>query len=173
LSLWIAHSPEMMTLYPRRSVDEVEEVAKKRIGADWRARLDVAAGDPVREDRIYARLAWANIMLHPARAAYHALVRALLAFSGQLSPAREWRMQLGYAAVFVPLNLLAALGLARAIRTDRVHVLALVIFTSVAVTAAVFWMHTSHRSYLHSFKALYAASLIVPSVRRPAVTGRA
>ena len=68
-------------------------------------------------------------------------------------------------ALALPLNVLGIIGLFRAVRVDRTHLLGLLVFASVAVTAAVFWSHTSHQSYLQVFTILYASSLIQSAYR--------
>ena len=75
-------------------------------------------------------------------------------------------MQLAYASVFLPLNVLALVGLWRSRRLGGPHALILLLFASFVVTTAVFWSHTSHRSFLHVFKIIYAVSVIAPALQR-------
>ena len=166
LSLWIAHNDSMMTLYPNRSVDEVNQLAWQRLSPQLRDHLDAAASDPVRLDRIFAGLAWSYIREHPLRAAADGAARAVHAFSGWLSPARQWPIQLSYAALFLPINVLALAGLWRAVKSDQRHAVMLPVFASVALTAGVFWMHTSHQSYLDVFRMIYASSILAPILER-------
>ena len=158
LSLWIAHNESTMAIYPNRSIDQVEAAAWPDVEPAIRDRIEAAAGDPVRQDRAYAALAWSYVRDHPGRVAADALYRAAHSFSGLLSPGHDWPVQATYLAFALPLNVLAIIGLLRAIRADRTHLLMLLVFASVAITAAVFWAHTSHQSYLHPFTILYASS---------------
>lgn len=159
VSLWIAHNESTMEVYPHRSIDEVEEVAWPRLSQEARDRLE-AETDPVRRDRAYAALAWSYVRDHPWRSPVDALSRVVQSFSGRLSPAHDWPVQLGFMAWALPLNVLGIIGLFRAMRVERTHLLGLLVFASVAVTAAVFWSHTSHQSYLQVFTILYASSLV-------------
>jgi hypothetical protein len=82
-------------------------------------------------------------------------------FAGWLSPAREWPIQFAYACVFLPLNVLAVIGLWRARHAGGPHGLVVLLFASFLVTAGIFWAHTSHRAFLHPFEFIYAASALV------------
>jgi hypothetical protein len=77
-----------------------------------------------------------------------------------LTPARHWPTQLAYTLVYLPLNVLALVGLWRARRLGAPHTLVLVLVVTFVLTTALFWSHTSHRSFLHLFEIVYAASVL-------------
>jgi hypothetical protein len=162
LSLWLANNGATMRVLPNRSVDLVEALAWSELGLPDRQRLGALSDSPVALDRLYARLALEYVASRPAAMAAAAAQKVLVSFSGWLSPARDWPIQIGYLVLFAPLNVLALIGLWRARRAGPGHVLILLLFVSFAATTAIFWAHTSHRSFLHVFKIVYAASVVVP-----------
>ncbi len=87
-------------------------------------------------------------------------------FVGWLSPAREWPIAAGLRVDLLPLNALALVGLvARTASRGPGHALVVLLFASFVLTTAVFWAHTSHRSFLHVFEIIYAASVIAKPLR--------
>ena len=61
----------------------------------------------------------------------------------------------------MPVHLLAAVGLWRVRRRWREHLVVGVVFLAFALTTAVFWAHTSHKSYLDVFLFVYASAGVV------------
>jgi hypothetical protein len=162
LSLWLANNAETMHVLPNRSVDLLEEVAWTALGRDEQDRIRSLSGDSVAQDREYARLAIEYVQRRPWAVVAAALSKVTVAFSGWLSPSREWRLQLGYLVVMGPITLLALIGWWRAKRVESGHVLIALLVASFAVTTAVFWAHTSHGSFLQPLLMVYAASMIPP-----------
>jgi 4-amino-4-deoxy-L-arabinose transferase-like glycosyltransferase len=161
LSLWLANNPATMEIYPHRSVDEVAAHASRLLGPEDVRRLELASANPAHEDREYAGLAWRYISTNPGQTLKSAALKVAYNFSGWLSPVREWPVQLAFLAVFLPVNVLAAIGLWRHWREGHGHLLVILVVVSLIVTTAVFWSHTSHASYLHGFKFVYAAAVII------------
>lgn len=162
LSLWMANNGATMRVLPNRSIDLVEARAWSRLSPLDRQRLSALSDSPVALDRFYARLAVEYVARRPAAMAAASAQKVLVSFVGWLSPARDWPIQIGYLALFAPLNALALIGLWRARHAGPGHVLILLLFASFAATTAIFWAHTSHRSFLHVFKIVYATSVVVP-----------
>jgi len=172
LSLWMGNHPDMLDIYPGRSIDELTDVAWASLEESTRHRLQALEHDPVARDRAYASLALESFTRRPIQTSLAALQKVLVSFGGWLSPARSWPIQLGYAALFIPLNVLALAGLWRARRAGPGHALVLIVFAAYVVTIAVFWGHTSHRSYVHIFKIVYAVSVIEPWLGAPLASWR-
>jgi 4-amino-4-deoxy-L-arabinose transferase-like glycosyltransferase len=160
LSLWLAHNPDTMAFLPGRSIDLVEASAWRHVSQDQRRLIASLGGDDVAEDRYYATLAIGYVVANPRETAWRALQKVASSFVGWLSPAREWPVQIGYLAIYGPLHVLGLAGLWRQRRAGRDHALIALMVIAFAITTAVFWAHTSHRSFLHVFMIVYAASLI-------------
>ena len=166
LSLWIANNPLTMTVLPHQTVDLIEDRAYTALGAEERQALAALARDPLALDAYYARLGWNYIITQPVATLMGGVEKALFGSIGWLTPARDWPIQLGYALIYVPLNVLALVGLWRARPGNGPHALITLLVVSFVITTGVFWAHTSHRSFLHVFEMIYAASALAPVLGR-------
>lgn len=160
LSLWVANHPATMAYLPNQSIDRVTRVAWESLSGDERARLQTLSDSPVAQDRYLTRLAMDYVRSHPAEVLYGSLQKVAVNLAGWLSPAREWPIQLAYFLVFAPINAFAFAGWWRARGAGVEHGLIGLLALSFALTTAVFWAHTSHRSFLHVFLIVYAASWV-------------
>ncbi|MFN0142087.1 MAG: hypothetical protein ACKVP6_01400, partial [Mycobacterium sp.] len=120
--------------------------------------LESLDGDEVALDRAFRDLALEYIAAHPVRTAVGAARKVWVAAAAQFSPAREPLEQWGYRLVFLPLHLLAFAGAWRARHRWRAHALPLMLMLSFALTTAVFWAHTSHKSLVDPVIFIYAAA---------------
>lgn len=160
LSLWIANNPLTMSVLPHQTVDLIEDRAFRALGAEDQQAIASLEQDPAAQDAYYRRLAWSYVLAWPVDTLSAGVRKAFFGSMGWLTPAREWPVQLGYALIYVPLNILALVGLRRARPLSGPHALITLLVVSFVFTTAVFWSHTSHRSFLHVFEIIYAASVI-------------
>lgn len=172
VSLWVANNSATAEFLPHDSVDEIYAEAYRRLPEGRRRLLDSLESE-VAVDRLLAQWAVEYIRANPAETLLNMAQKVAWAFSGQLSPARDALVQLGYAAYSVPLHVLALVGWWRARRNDQAisHLLIALLFAAFIVTTAVFWSHTSHKSTLHLFLSIYAAFAITRWLPRAATTG--
>ena len=85
--------------------------------------------------------------------------RKLIAgFSWKLNPPREPVAQWSYAAFYAPASILGLAGMFLARRRRETLLIAMAFVSFIGVTA-VFWAHTSHRSYLDVYLFIFSASL--------------
>jgi hypothetical protein len=125
--------------------------------ADERARL-AAAGNEAAEDRIYSSMAWSYIRTHEGATAKAALVKIAVPLVAYLSPARSPLIEIGFALVYLPLHLLAGVGLWRARHRLRSHALPLVVLAAFLATSGIYWAHTSHTVCVDPIWFTYAAA---------------
>ena len=86
--------------------------------------------------------------------------RKLIAgFSWKLNPPREPVAQWSYADFYSPGSVLGLAGMFLARRRRETLLIAMAFVSFMGVTA-VFWAHTSHRSYLDVYLTIFAASLL-------------
>ena len=71
-----------------------------------------------------------------------------------------------YLASYGPVSLLGALGMALTWRRWREHSLIYLLFLSFAGVTAVFWAHTSHRSYLDVYSVVFTSYVLQVVYRR-------
>ena len=159
LSLWIANNPLTMTVLPQQSVDLIEEPAFAALSVEQQQAILSLERNPAAQNAYYFRLGRDYMVAHPGATAA-GMQKALIGSIGMATPARDWPTQLGDAGLFLPLNALALTGLWRARRLGGGHAVVMLLVMSFVLTTAVFWSHTSHRSFLNVFEVVYASSVI-------------
>jgi apolipoprotein N-acyltransferase len=80
-------------------------------------------------------------------------------FSWRLNPVREPLAQAAYFVGYVPIAVLGIVGVFLARRRREAILIGMLFLAFMAVTA-VFWAHTSHRSYLDVYWIVFAASVM-------------
>jgi hypothetical protein len=105
--------------------------------------------------RLIARLPLTN----PALTAVGALQKIGAAFSWRLNPVREPLAEAAYFFSWAPISVLGGIGLWLNWRRHEV-ILIWMTFISFVFVTAIFWAHTSHRSYLDVYWIVLAASVI-------------
>jgi hypothetical protein len=160
LSLWMANNDVTAAYLPARSIDSLRPAAWSRLTEVQRRTALSLDRDEVALDRFYAGLAFAHVTGDPAGSLALAARKIAYSFIGYLSPARSWPIQFAHAMIFLPINVMAIVGLWRMRAAGGAHLLVQLMFLSFVVTTGIFWAHTSHRSFLHVFQFIYAASVV-------------
>src|SRR5262249_36329536 len=81
------------------------------------------------------------------------------AFSWRLNPHRGSLAQSAYAISYVPIAVLGLIGMFLTRRRREVILIAMLFVAFIGVSA-IFWAHTSHRSYLDVYWIVFAASVV-------------
>ncbi len=146
-NLWVANNEWTFEAFPKQSIDRSQAKSFATLPPERRAAL-AGAGDEIARDALERSWAVERARAHPLAVLAGGMRKVWSSLSAELSPARGPWSSLGYRLFFLPLHVLAALGLWR-LRGDR-SAAALVawLLASFVVTTAVFWSHTSHKSYL-------------------------
>jgi hypothetical protein len=154
-ALYFGNSPLTFTHFPRESIDltagEIETLP-----VTSRTALEALTADDAERDRLYRRWAIDYIRAEPLAVAWGAVRKLWVVVSAELSPERGPLVQWGYRLTFLTLHVLAIAGAVGA--RGRGHRLVALIVAAFAVTTAVFWAHTSHKSYLDPLIFIYAAA---------------
>ena len=158
-SLWEANNEWTFSNFPVRSIDLSKGEAYRHLTPEQLDELG-KQGDEIAGDRLLLRWGIEYISAHPVKTVWNGIRKVWVAASGQLSPARDRVRQAGYGLVFACVHLLAAAGLWGSRSQWKVHVPVYFLFLSFAITTAVFWAHTSHKSYLDAVLFVYAASAV-------------
>lgn len=167
-SLWVANHPQTFAHYPVESIDRSATAAWAVMTPAEREDLGRATRSECDLDDWFRAQAWAYIRSHPWATLWGACRKLGAAFWWQLNPVKGRREQVVYAISYVPVMLLAGFGLWilgrrknwPALLLYGAHVLAFCLVT------AVFWAHTSHRSYLDVYFIVLAAGALA-SLRGP------
>jgi hypothetical protein len=127
---------------------------------DRQRALEALNGRDIARDRLLASWGWEYVSEHPGGALWKAGRKLWSVTSGRLSPSygRSQLQLLGYTLVFAPTHLLAVIGLWRKRHSWHGHLLMGFVLLAFAATTAVFYAHTSHKSYLDVFLFVYAAA---------------
>lgn len=159
-SFWVANHALTLEFLPERSIDQAKTQAYAAL-PKARAQSLVSLGrDEVARDRLLARWGWEYVREQPWRVLQGAVGKVWSAVSGQLSPARGPVESWSYRVVFASVQVLALLGWWRVRRDGSQHLLTPLVVAAFVATTAVFWAHTSHKSYLDVPLFVYAASVV-------------
>src|SRR6185436_7326752 len=167
-SLWLANNPWAMAHFPAESIDLSVDDSYAGMTASERGAFEKVSADEVARDRLLKSWALDYMWAHPTQTIANGFRKVWVPLAAQLSPARTATTQWSYLAVFAPIHLLAAIGLWRHRQAWRDHALMGALLLSFAATTAVFWAHTSHKSYLDVFLFVYAAAVLGRSTVRTA-----
>lgn len=159
-SFWVANNEWTLDFLPNRSIDLAVTQSYERLSADVSARLDALEGRDVERDRVLSAFGWGYVATHPGLVARRAALKMWFAARGTLSPARGRVSSLGYAVFFVPVHLMAGLGLMRSWRRGWEYRLVPYLLAGFFVTTAIYWAHTSHKSLIDVWLFVYAAGAV-------------
>jgi 4-amino-4-deoxy-L-arabinose transferase-like glycosyltransferase len=159
-SLWVANNSWAMAHFPAESIDLSLADSYTGMTAAEQVAFARVSDDEVVRDRLLRSWALEYITTHPGLTIRNGAYKIWVVVSAQLSPARGAVLEWGYALVFLPVHLLAAIALWQHRRAWRVHALAGAVLVSFAITTAAFWAHTSHKSCLDVLLFVYAAAAI-------------
>ena len=162
--LWIAHNDKTFSHYPVGSIDDSEIEALNAIPDEERNAIMVM--DEIDQSQYFERLGLEYIAADPLRAVSAGSVKLTTAFSWQMSPRAGGIKQLVYFASYFPVLLLGVLGFLLSWRRWREFLPIYLLFGSFMAGTAIFWAHTSHRSYLDVYLMIFAAFTAVTVLDR-------
>ena len=168
-----AHNPKTLAHYPAESIDRSESDALDTLSAAEQQELEALSGDDVATSDWYFRKGLDYIEAHPVETLRRAGVKLEAGFSWRFNPGRESLVQIVYLASYGPVSVLGLLGLALTWRRWRELGPIYLQFVGFVLVTAVFWAHTSHRTYLDVYLIVFAAhALIAVAGRRRSDAGR-
>src|SRR5262249_42914545 len=110
-SLWIANNEWLLTHFPHDSIDLNDRDSYENMTLSQREELEKLDGDEAARDRLDGQWGLDYIATHRLETLRNIAYKIWVAVSGQFSPSRGGLFQLGYALLFVPVHILAAIGL--------------------------------------------------------------
>jgi 4-amino-4-deoxy-L-arabinose transferase-like glycosyltransferase len=170
LALWAGNNSETFSHYPADSMDESMAEARLKWTAADQAELQRLAGDEIAISNWFAHRALEFIRANPLLVVQGAFRKLGAAFSWRLNPPHDDDQaslaQAVYAIGYVPVALLGIFGMLLAWRRRETILIGMLFLAFMGVTA-VFWSHTSHRSYLDVYWIVFAASVVEIILARP------
>jgi 4-amino-4-deoxy-L-arabinose transferase-like glycosyltransferase len=158
-ALWMGNNPQAFSHYPAESIDRSRDEALRNLSDTDRADLQRLANNEIARSNWFAHRALVYMRENPLLILQGMLRKLDAAFSWRLNPFRDPLAQAAYSIAYVPVALLALVGMFLARRRREVILIAMLFLTFIFVTA-VFWAHTSHRSYLDVYLIVFAASVV-------------
>lgn len=155
--LWVAQNPDTFASYPSGLIDESRDVAFAALKPDELAALDRASATEMGENRWYEQRAIEFMVEHPRQVVGRGLEKVAAGFSWVFSPRKPFLQQVVYFLSYAPILLLGIAGAALARRSWRDHLIIYLLFLSFVVVSAVFWAHTTHRTFLDVYLIVFAS----------------
>lgn len=160
IALWTGNNPSTFSRYPTDSIDRSREQALLNLSEKDRADLQRLGDDENARSRWFAHRAIAYIWENPLRVLQGMFRKIDAAFSWRLSPYRGPLPQAIYSIAYVPVAILGSIGMFLARRQRKLVILIGMLFIAFVCVTAIFWAHTSHRSYLDVYGIVFAASVV-------------
>ncbi|MGH9383050.1 MAG: glycosyltransferase family 39 protein [Vicinamibacterales bacterium] len=160
LSLWVANNDWTFAHFPERSIDLSTVESYRQLPGPQLDALRSVEANAVARDRLQASWAVAWALAEPRRMAERVVRKLWVVVSAELSPARTRLVQVGYLLLFVPVHVLAMVGLWQSRHEWHSHAILYAVFATFALTTAIFWAHTSHKSHLDAFLFVYSAGAV-------------
>jgi 4-amino-4-deoxy-L-arabinose transferase-like glycosyltransferase len=157
-ALWASNNPETFSRYPAKSIDQSTAQALSKLTPDDLAQLRKLSDDPAAKSNWYSHRAMKFVLANPAQALQGVVRKLDAAFSWRLNPFREPLAQAAYAIGYVPVAILGTVGMFLARRRPETALIAM-LFLAFMIVTAVFIAHTSHRSHLDVYWAIFAAAV--------------
>lgn len=157
--LWVANNPDTFSHYPTGSIDRSKDEAVRNLSAADRAELGRLQNDEIARSDWFTHRALEFMAANPLLVAKNALRKVAAGFSWRLNPPHGRLAEAAYFIGYVPVALLGILGMILA-RDKPGTILVVMLFLAFIVVTAIFWAHTSHRTYLDIYWIVFAAAVI-------------
>jgi 4-amino-4-deoxy-L-arabinose transferase-like glycosyltransferase len=160
LTLWAGNNPYSFTRYPAESIDRSVDEAILKLGPEERKQIDELSTDEVAQNSWFVQKGVNYIKEHPGETLNRAFKKVGAAYSWRLNPPSSRFAQLAYFLSYTPLLILGVVGAWLGRRNWPEHSLIYALFISFTGVTAIFFAHTSHRSYLDVYLIIFAANTI-------------
>jgi len=158
-ALWMGNNSKTFSRYPAESIDRSTDEALSTLTEADRAELERLRSDEIATSNWFAHRALVYIRANPSLVLQGVFQKIGAGFSWRLNPVREPLTQAAYSIAYLPVAILGSIGMFLAWRRREVILIGMLFLAFMCVTA-VFWAHTSHRSYLDVYWIVFAASVI-------------
>ncbi len=155
-ALWMGNNSETFSHYPAESIDRSRDQAWSKLTPEERLEVDRLANHEIALSNWFGHRALAFIRENPWEVLRGAIRKLEAGFSWRLNPNRDSLAQAAYAIGYLPVALLGIWGMLSARRRRETILIAMLFLAFICVTA-IFWAHTSHRTYLDVYLIIFAA----------------
>ncbi len=155
--LWLGNNKATFTNYPSESIDRGEDSAVAALSPAEQQQFNALAGHEVQESEWLRKKGLAYIRIHPLATADTAIRKIVAGFSWNFNPVREPLVQTVYFLSYAPILVLGIAGMSLTRNRGRELSLIYLLLLTFAGVTAIFWAHTSHRSYLDVYLIIFSA----------------
>jgi 4-amino-4-deoxy-L-arabinose transferase-like glycosyltransferase len=163
LTLWAGNNPYTFTQYPTRSIDLSVNIAIDNLGENERNEMQELSKDEVAQNSWFIQKAINYIKGYPRESFVRSLQKVGAGFSWRQNPQSERFAQMVYFLSYSPVLILGIAGALIARKDWRKHIIVYALFLSFISVTAIFFAHTSHRSYLDVYLLVFSAKAISTS----------
>ena len=160
LQLWDGNNPYTFSHYPVESIDRSKAAALDALTPQEQAELDSLNASETGSDAWFWRKGVDYIRGHPWVSLRNGARKVVAAFGWWPSPRKGFWGNWVYLASYGPIMALGLAGLFLRRKAWREHMIVYALFVCFAAVTAVFFGHTSHRSYLDVYWIVFASGLI-------------
>jgi hypothetical protein len=154
--VWSGNNPYTFSHYPTESID-LSTAAYDAMSAAEKARKEKLQGNESVRDRWFLQKGVEYIRAHPWLSVANGFRKLGAAFGWLPSPRRGFWPNLVYALSYGPVMALGTCGMWSRRSRWREDAFMYALFVVFAAVTAVFFTHTSHRSYLDVYWIVFAA----------------
>jgi 4-amino-4-deoxy-L-arabinose transferase-like glycosyltransferase len=166
--LWIGNNPYTFSYYPYESMDRSQRAALEALTPQDRAQIGVLAerGVAAVDRGFFGQRALEYMREYPWRTFVGGLRKLGAAFGWLPSPRRGFWLNSVHALSYGPVMALGLWGMWAGRRNWREHLIFYALFVSFAAVSAVFFGHTSYRTYLDVYWIVFAAGILAAFAER-------
>jgi hypothetical protein len=159
--LWIGNNPYTFSRYPQESIDRSQAIALAALSPQDNRELEARQHNEALVDEWFWKKGLKYIHDHPWQTLGNSFRKIVDAFGWLPSPRRSFWPSLGYALSYGPVMILGLWGMWASRRHWLEHSIFYAQFVAFAAVTAVFFGHTSYRSYLDVYWIVFAAGVLV------------
>lgn len=159
--LWIANNHYTFTNYPEMSIDFDEIAAWENISKDDIDSIQLLSTNEIGQHKWFLQKGLEYIVDYPALTVSRAVTKIVAAFSWKFNPYRDSLAQIVYFMSYFPILTLGILGLIISTDDWKKYLPFFTLLAAFVVSTALFWSHTSHRTFLDIYMMIFAANAIV------------
>jgi 4-amino-4-deoxy-L-arabinose transferase-like glycosyltransferase len=155
--LWVGNNSCTFRYYPQGSIDRSEEAALMALTSQDRAELEVLGDNEAAVDQWFRQRGLEYIREHPWRTLGSGALKLSDVFGWLPSPRKSFWPNLVHSLAYGLVMTLGLWGMWAGRKHWREHLIFYALFISFAAVTAVFFGHTSYRSYLDVYWIVFAA----------------
>jgi hypothetical protein len=168
--LWDGNNPYTFSYYPYESIDKSTTAALAAMTPQEQAEMESLSTNEALSDAWFRRKGMDYIRGHPGLAVRNGARKIAAAFGWWPSPRKGLWANWAHLASYGPVMILGLAAMFFYRKSWREHLILYALFVSFAAVTAVFFAHTSHRSYLDVYWIVFAAGLLAELRRAPSPT---